>query len=117
MRELFERTQGTKQLVVLRRADHLHFMDNVEQVHEAVRAMPASGELAWIQQEMRPISELCSGEQAHLFVRGLTLAHFDATLKQMVDARLFLERNVEQELKARGVDAFVLGRASPAFTA
>jgi len=75
MYELFERTPATKQMVILRRADHLHFMDNVEEVHETVRAMTFPGELAWILKEMRPIAELCSGEQAHLFVRGLTLCH------------------------------------------
>ncbi len=71
MYELFQRTPATKQMVILRRADHMHFMDNVEEMHELVRAMPIAGELAWLPREMRPIAELCSGEQAHLFVRGL----------------------------------------------
>src|ERR1051325_6416405 len=56
MLELYERTPATKQMVILRRADHLHFMDNVEQLHESVRAMTLPGELAWIPQEMRPIA-------------------------------------------------------------
>src|SRR5215475_410316 len=60
MYELFERTQATKQMVILRRADHLHFMDNVEEMHEAVRNMPFSSESAWIPKEMRPIDEHCS---------------------------------------------------------
>jgi hypothetical protein len=34
-----------------------------------------------MQKEMRPITELSSGEQAHLWVRGLTLAHMDAFLR------------------------------------
>ncbi len=107
MYELFERTPATKKMVILRRADHLHFMDNVEQLHEAVRAMSFPGELAWIQQEMRPIAELCSGEQAHTFVRGLTLCHLDAVLKRDEKARQFLDGNLEAELEARGVDAIV----------
>jgi hypothetical protein len=82
-------------------------MDNVEQLHEAVRAMSFPGELAWIQQEMRPITELCSGEQAHTFVRGLTLCHLDAVLKRDERARQFLAGNLEAELTARGVDAVV----------
>jgi len=88
--ELLERTPGTKQLVVLPRADHLHFLDCVEEEHEFVRAMPFAGKLAWIPKEMRPISELCSGEEANRFVRGLTLAHMDAFLQQRNDARRFL---------------------------
>jgi pimeloyl-ACP methyl ester carboxylesterase len=90
MYELFDRTPSTKQLVVLRRADHMHFMDNVEEKHEAARTMNWPAELAWIKEEIRPISELCSGEEAHRFVRGLTLAHFDATLRRSEAARQFL---------------------------
>jgi hypothetical protein len=94
-------------MVILRRADHLHFMDNVEQLHEAMRAMPFSGELAWIPKEMKPIGELCSGDQAHLFVRGLTLCHLDAALRQHEGARRFLSGDVQAALAERGVDAIV----------
>jgi len=107
MIELYERIPATKRMVILRRADHLHFMDGVEQRHEAVRAMSFPGELAWISREMRPISELCSGETAHLFVRGLTLCHLDAFLREQEDARRFLAGDVASELAARGVDSMV----------
>jgi predicted dienelactone hydrolase len=106
MQELFERTPASKRMIVLRRADHLHFMDNVEQLHEAVRAMSFPGEAAWIPKQMRPIVELCSGEQAHLFVRGLTLCHSDAILKQHDGAQHFLAGDVQAALARRGVDAF-----------
>jgi len=99
MYELFERTPSTKQMLILRRADHGHFMDNVEELHEAVRKMPFPGTA-----EMRPIAELSSGEQAHLFVRGLTLAHLDANLRQDEDAHRFLAADLESELRNRGVD-------------
>jgi dienelactone hydrolase len=104
MYELFERTPATKQMVVLRRADHAHFLDNVEQAHEAVRTMSWPKALAWIPKEMRPIAELCSGEQAHLFVRGLTLCHLDAVLKRQSEAQRFLVGDLEAELAVRGVD-------------
>jgi predicted dienelactone hydrolase len=107
MYELFERTPATKQMVVLRRADHLHFMDNVEQLHEAVRTMTWPGELAWLPQEMRPIAELCGGQQAHLFVRGLTLCHLDAVLRGQEEAQRFLAGDVVAALAARGIDAIV----------
>ena len=107
MVELFERTPSTKRMVALRRADHLHFMDNIEQLHETVRSMPFTGELAWIPKEMRPIAELCSGEQAHLFVRGLTLCHLDAVLRRHEGARRFLLGDLEAELAARGVAVIV----------
>jgi predicted dienelactone hydrolase len=105
VREIFERAPSPKQLVVLRRADHLHFMDGVEQLHEAVRNMTLSGDLAWLPSEMLPIAQLCSGEQAHLFTRGLTLCHFDAVLKGSEEARRFLAGDVVGELAARGVEA------------
>jgi dienelactone hydrolase len=105
MYELFGRAPETKQMIVLRRADHLHFMDNVEQQHEAVRAMPFTGDLAWINKEMRPIAELCSGDEAHLFTRGLALCHMDATLRHNEAARRLLAGDIEFELAKRGVQA------------
>jgi len=102
--ELFDRTPSSKRMFILRRADHQHFIDNVEEVHEAVRAATFPSEAAWIPAAMRPIAELSSGEQAHTFVRGLTLAHFDATLRQMNTADRFLSGDVEATLASRGVD-------------
>ena len=110
MYELFDRTPATKRMVILCRADHLHFMDDAEQLHEAMRVMPLTGELARMQKEMRPITELCSGEQAHLCVRGLALVHLDAVLKQQHEALRFLAGDIEAELSARGVGAIDAGR-------
>jgi dienelactone hydrolase len=107
MYDLFERTPTTKQMVILRRADHAHFMDHVEEVHERLRKTPFTGELAWLPKEMRPITELSSGDQAHMFVRGLTLCHMDAVLKRQEKAQRFLAGDVEAELAERGVDVIV----------
>ena len=107
MYEIFERTPSAKQMVILRRADHYHFLDNVEEVHEAVRATTFPQFLAWMTAEMRPISELCSGQQAHLLARGLTVCHMDAVLKEHPDAQRFLRGDIQAELAARGVDVLV----------
>jgi dienelactone hydrolase len=107
MYELFERTPATKQMVILRRADHFHFMDNVEQEHEAFRKMSFSGELAWIPREMRPMAEFCSGEKAHVFVRGLTLCHMDAMLRRQEEAQRFLLGDIEAELARQGIEVIV----------
>ena len=107
MYELFERAPSPKQMVILRRADHLHFIDNVEQEHEAFRTVPMPAEVAQMQKEMRPIAELCSGEQAHLWVRGLTLAHMDANLSNRNEAQRFLHGDIEGEMKKRGVEVIV----------
>jgi predicted dienelactone hydrolase len=103
MVEIFERTPATKQMVILRKADHFHFVDDVEIVHEAIRQTAFAGELAWIPREMKPISDLSTGSQAHLAIRGLTLCHFDAWLKERADARAVLSANLEAELLRRGV--------------
>jgi predicted dienelactone hydrolase len=104
VRELFGLTPEPKRMFVLQRADHQHFIDDVEAEHEAVRAMSFPGEASWIPAAMRPITELCSGEQAHLFVRGLTLGHLDAALRGSQPAEHFLDR-AATELAARGVEA------------
>jgi hypothetical protein len=79
-------------------------MDNVEEMRETVRRMPWTGDLAWIPKEMRPISELCSGAQAHFFVRGLTLCHLDATLRRQEEAQRVLAGDIEAEFAEVGVD-------------
>jgi dienelactone hydrolase len=105
VQELFDRKQGSRRMFVLRRADHQHFLDDVEGEHEALRAMTLPGDAAWIPAAMLPMSELCSGAQAHDFVRGLTLAHFDATLRQSGAAERFLAGGAVAALAAQGVDA------------
>jgi predicted dienelactone hydrolase len=107
MYELFSRTPATKRMVILRRADHVHFLEDVETQHETVRTMAWTGPLSWIPKEMRPITELCSGEEAHLFVRGLTLSHMDSVLRKSEEARRFWAGDIEGELAERGVDALV----------
>ena len=81
MYELFDRTPATRRMMILRHADHMHFLDEVKVMHEAVRSMPFSGDLAWLPREMRPVADLCPGEHAHVFVRGLT-SHLDSVLKE-----------------------------------
>ena len=107
MYETFDRTPATKRMVILRRADHMHFIDDVEAMHEMFRTMAGSPEITAMQKEMLPITELCSGDEAQLFVRGLALCHFDAILKEQEEARLFLAGNLEAELARRGVEIIV----------
>jgi len=99
------RIPATRRLVVLHGADHQHFVDDVAAVHEAVRAMDFGPEGSWIPAAMRPITELCSEEHAHQFVRGLTLAHLDATLRGDASAITFLHRDLHAALSRRGIDA------------
>ncbi|HSZ23476.1 MAG TPA: hypothetical protein VK782_10040 [Candidatus Sulfotelmatobacter sp.] len=80
MRELYSATPGPKQMAVLPRADHMHFVDNVEREHEQLRTASLPPEASWISREMRPIAELCTGEEAHRQIQSHTLAHLNAAL-------------------------------------
>jgi len=106
-RNVFDRTPGTKRIATLRRADHQHFVDDVEGAHEAVRTMAPPPEGAWMVAATRPMTELCDGDTAHAFVRALTLAHLDATLRANPAAARFFAGDLSAELAARGIDAEV----------
>lgn len=107
MYEIHQRIPATKRMLILQRADHAHFMDNVEREHESFRTAPLPPVLKAIQQEMLPSAELTSGEKAHLFTRGLATCHMDAFLNESPEARRFLEGDIEGELAARGVKAML----------
>jgi dienelactone hydrolase len=73
--DVFERIPGQRWLAVLRGADHQHFVDDV-QLREGAATPP---------------------EPAHAFVRGLTLAHLDAHLRDLPAARAVLDRHAVAE--------------------
>lgn len=81
MFETFDRIPSNqKRMAILHRADHMHFIDEIAKMHEGFRTAPMPPELAAIQKEMLPMSELTSEEDAHRFVRDVTLAHFEEFL-------------------------------------
>jgi predicted dienelactone hydrolase len=95
IRDVFDRVPSFRRLVVLRGVDHLHFVDRAEEQHERVRTMAFPPELQWIQQEMRAFADLRPETEAHRIVAGLTVAHFDATLKGNQSASDLLDRYVD----------------------
>ena len=80
MFEIFDRIPSTKRMAILHRADHMHFMDDIEKLHEGFRTMPVPPEIEAIQKEMLPMSELTPAAEAQRFVSECTLAHFDEFL-------------------------------------
>ncbi len=108
MHELLEKTRGTKKMVVLKNADHMHFCDRVEEIHELFRMMPPPGDFERIAKTVPPITELCPGKHAYAFVRGLGLAHMDAYLKADESAARFLAGDIAAALAARGISAQVV---------
>ena len=113
-RELFERTRSPKRMVVLRNADHMHFCDRVEEVHEIFRMMPQDRIFEPIREKIPPITELCPGEHALDAIRGLALAHFDAHLKGNGAAAAFAAGDLAGRLAARGIVADVVDAGAPA---
>jgi dienelactone hydrolase len=105
MLEIFERAPSPKLMVTLKRADHLLFMDNAEEVHEAFRTSNLGDQYAEIQHDVKPAAQLVSGTTAHAFARGLSVAHFDGILRCFPAAHRFLEVDLKRELSDRSIDA------------
>ena len=102
MLEIFQRAPPPKLMVTLKRADHLHFIDNAEQEHEAFRTSSVGNKA--IQSDMKPVVQLVSGAVAHAFASGLSLAHLDPVLRRSPSAQHFLEVNLKNELLRRGFE-------------
>jgi hypothetical protein len=108
MRELYEKTPPPKRMIILRNADHMHFCDQVEQIHEMFRMMPPPGEFEKIAKLVPPIGELCPGDHAYRVVRGLGLAHMDAALKGSESAASLLGGDLVGLFAAHGVSVEVV---------
>ena len=59
---------------------------------------------------MRPVGELCPPDQAHAFTCALTLAHFDAVLRNDTAAAAVLADGLQRTLAAHGIAADVESR-------
>src|SRR5262249_5137817 len=107
MYELLQRTPSRwKKMVVLKNTDHMHFCDRIEQVHEMFRLMPPPG-FEEGARRVPPIDPLAPPDHAYRCVRGLGLAHWDATLKDDPAARLLLDGDLARTLAERGIDVMV----------
>jgi dienelactone hydrolase len=107
MHELYERTTSPKRMVVLGNADHMHFCDQVEQIHELFRMMPPPI-FDQVAGAIKPIGDLCAADGAYQFVRGLGLAHMDAYVRELAPALRFLDGDLVAALRQRGVDVAVV---------
>jgi len=114
MRGLIERTPGPRRAIVLTEADHFHFCDGVEQMHDLFRMMgpmmSGSGPLSAVDaktmfEEMKPAAELCPAEHAYALIQGLGLAHMDAHLREHAGATTWIDGDLVALLAARGIRA------------
>ncbi|MGW7018103.1 alpha/beta hydrolase family protein [Streptomyces decoyicus] len=114
-----------KRMVVLARADHNHFVDDIEtgqawlkEFAEGLAALFPDGPGDWtrIARSVEPMERLVSGDKAKLAWQGLVTAHFDAHLTDDPGARAFVSADPDAMLAARGIDTYTieLGSTVPA---
>ena len=114
VRDLYRKLNGSKRLAILKGAGHMHFGDNAEVEHEGFRAAcgsnnyPVGGEhsidFPAIAAATPPFSELCPADHGKVVVRGLCLAHMDAHLRQLPEARDYLNGDLPALFAMRGID-------------
>jgi DNA-binding transcriptional LysR family regulator len=88
------------------RADALHDRPpaNVDRAVAGMRAAAAQGAGVVCLPELFRTQYLCQrGDHGSLFVRGLALAHLDATLGRRTKAARFLRDDVERAFAAKGI--------------
>jgi predicted dienelactone hydrolase len=102
MHDIFGRIEATKRMFVLLDADHMHFCDRPRVAHEMFRMVPGLA-ASFAASHMPPFSELSPADHALTALRGLGLAHFDATLAQRDQARSFLDEDAMSALSRRGI--------------
>lgn len=103
MQDLFNSIRGPKQLVVLNAADHFHFCDGAQQIHQLFRTLPAMPGVP-LAKPMPPWRRLCPAEHG-VDVAKLATAHFDAHLKHDDGAADYLAENLLQSISERGIGA------------
>jgi hypothetical protein len=119
LRELHEALPSPKRFAVIRRAGHMHFVDDIERTHEFMRAMWASPDFPdpendgqALARSAQPFSELAPAFHGRDSVLGLCLAHMDAFVKDRDDARSFLASGLASRFEARGIGLEVHGGES-----
>lgn len=105
MHNLLSRTWEPKHMVVLKNADHFHFCDMADEIHEFFRTQSdgVSHDGSTTAEKMRPFSELCPAIEAYKYLRGLGLAHMDAHLKFKQDAIKLLASDIQVLMAKHGI--------------
>ena len=95
MQDLLERSASIDSMVVLVNADHFHFCDGAEVVHDMMAPLMGG--------QTKPSSAFVPGAHAYDVTNGLGLIHFDATLRQLPEAIALAAADPVELLAARGI--------------
>jgi len=107
--DLYSSTHEPKQMVILKNADHFHFVEHIKLVYDVLvpeleKFFGDNPETKSIKENILPFSVSCSPEKAHDFLLGLGLAHFDAHLKQNPEAAKWLAGDIKAQMAERGIE-------------
>ncbi len=114
MQDLLARTRTPARGFVLLNSDHFHFCDSAESTHDMFKQLggmlvgnagnsDGAPDIRAAIAAMKPSSELCPGTHAYQLTCGFSLAHMDAHLQSSEPATAFLEEDLIQVMKSRGV--------------
>ena len=95
MHDLLARVESIDRMIVLVNADHFHFCDNVELVHDMMAPIMGG--------QSKASAEFVAGSAAYTFIDGLGLAHFDAHLRADDGAVALLRRPLDDVMAEQGV--------------
>lgn len=95
MHDLLAKGESIDKMVVLVNADHFHFCDGVELVHDMMAPLMGG--------QTKKSSEFIPGAHAYDVTNGLGLIHFDASLRKLPEAISLAERDPKELLAARGI--------------
>lgn len=108
---MFSRIKGDKRMVILQDADHNHFCDDIDVAHEWFKELTLAnetymepGEADWpaIAKAILPLAELTPPEPTYTLWRGVSTAHFDATLRGSAEAANLLNSSLTQAAQSFG---------------
>ena len=117
--DTFSRLAGPSRMVILQDADHNHFCDGIDVGHAWFRDLTlgnaelfGTDEVDWtgIARTIPPFEELVDPDATYALWRGVTVAHFDATLRASAEADDLLANRLVDEAARIGARVLTLTR-------
>jgi hypothetical protein len=120
--DTFTKLPGPSRVVILQDADHNHFCDGIDVGHSWFKELTMANaeifgteETDWVgvARTIPPFEELVDPDAAYALWRGVTVAHFDATLRATADAKELLSHHVVPAAANIGARVLTMARNQP----